>query len=280
MRFNFLNLFFKYNITSTSASKYAPTLPPDMTYQQKELPLPMNSAVCMVDPDNDKNHLIFGYIDDNGLSVCDCWKYDYTKQKYIRLKYQFELSPYHLLISVVFGIHCNYKFPKNSYNLDDIQHDPRKPKNDLSMQLMITDVFEKNKIHFAKLQNHNYEIFTFNDTAREMSTHSLTNDSVGPRLPSNNVFLKRNLFFFNISGNRDPKQVVLIATTLNKHNYSIEMLHLNKNNNCWENNFTNHHKLIFPENTFFSYGCDFMVKYLFCLFEMYTKQHTNKKNNH
>ena len=87
-----------------------------------------------------------------------------------------------------------------------------------------------------------------------------------------NFKFQKHLFFFNISGNHDSKHVNLLGivenTKLSKDRKGIFLCMLDQHKDCWDQNFTNHHKLTLPINDW-DFGCDFMVKNLgFCVFKL------------
>ena len=154
-----------------------------MLCKQKNLPSGCGNLLiaCMVDPYNDKNHFIFG-----SFQKSKCWKYDHTQEKYISLKddsnsatnlcAHFTVNKSHY--AFILGKSKNesnvgesdgyqiYEFPENDQcNDNDIQHFSDKITNQITFlsmftSAMITDVFEKNKIHVINSMQYGYFEFT------------------------------------------------------------------------------------------------------------------------
>ena len=103
---------------------------------------------------------------------------------------------------------------------------------------------------------------------------------IGPSLPFYNKCYNQFLFYFNILGNNDSKNVHLMAFTKTTKGYrnDPEILILNKIKQTWEYQFMNCDKLTFPVNIPFTvFGHTFLVivsnfdiesvcSHCFCLF--------------
>ena len=84
--------------------------------------------------------------------------------------------------------------------------------------------------------------------------------TLGPILPIINKCYKQCLFFFNILGENNPQNVVLMVFTIHSVCKKTQILYLNEKENCWKSNFENQSKLIFPTRYPLSmFGHAFMV---------------------
>ena len=170
----------------------------------------------VIDPNNDNNHFIFGSVDNN-----KCWKYDYETQTYIEIK---PGIPKHSTQKNVDGHQCAY-FEINNDKFALIYGGSRfsacyaiyefnnQKWNDIACQLndtwfenakiakygllnkgfgdglsMITDIFEKNKIHIVGgyRTEFKYGCFTFNHEI-------LSNPNLGARFSYFLYFEKKKL---------------------------------------------------------------------------------------
>ena len=192
----------KKEITHTNETKHKKYI--DLTGSSvssvPELPMEMAYIKGMIDPNNDKNHYIFGSLENNL-----CWKYDFKRKKYIELNDEMHTHANQLKVrghecalfeipndesyndsddkyALIYGgnsqsaCYLIYEFKNETWNenaieLNDLWFDNTdimrngKSKYGFGQDLsMITDLFEKNKIHFVggELSETKYGVFEFN----------------------------------------------------------------------------------------------------------------------